>query len=149
MKTASSHRRTSLRAIRPHRVHTPGRTGNGHTALPKNGGDIRADVAAWLARPKHNLIDGKWVPAACGKSFDVLNPADTSLLARVPDSHREDINRAVTAARRAFDSGPWRRMTPSERGKLLWRVGDLVLKHADEFAELESLDNGKPRAVAR
>src|SRR5262252_165526 len=60
MKTTSSHRRTSLRAIRPRRVHAPGRTGNGHAVLPKNGVDIRADVAAWLARPKHNLIDGKW-----------------------------------------------------------------------------------------
>ena len=71
------------------------------------------------------------------------------MIARVPDSDREDINRAVAAARRAFESGPWRRMTPSERGKLLWRIGDLILENADELAELESLDNGKPRAVAR
>ncbi|MBI5386812.1 MAG: aldehyde dehydrogenase family protein [Verrucomicrobia bacterium] len=104
---------------------------------------------AWLKRPKHNLIAGRWVPAASGKVFDVFNPADASVLARVPDSDKEDIHRAVAAARRAFDAGPWRRMKPNERGKLLWRVGDLILEHADELAEIESLDNGKPRAVAR
>jgi len=82
-------------------------------------------------------------------TFDVLNPADASLLARVPDSNSEDINRAVAAARRAFEAGSWRQMTPSERGRIIWRIGDLLLAHADEFAELESLDNGKPRAVAR
>ncbi|HWX21492.1 MAG TPA: aldehyde dehydrogenase family protein [Candidatus Binatia bacterium] len=108
-----------------------------------------AEVKTWLARPKHNLIGGKWVPAASGKTFSVLNPADATLLAQVPDSDREDINRAVAAARRAFETGPWRRIIPSERGKLIWRIGDLILQHADELAELESLDNGKPRAVAR
>src|SRR5204862_3123051 len=80
---------------------------------------------------------------------DVFNPADGSVIARVPESDREDINRAVAAARLAFESGPWPSMTPSERGKLLWRSGDLILEHGDELAELESLDNGKPRAVAR
>src|ERR1022692_3744817 len=58
-------------------------------------------------------------------------------------------DRAVRAARRAFHDGPWSRMTPSERGRLIWRIGDLILEHADELAQLESLDNGKPRAVAR
>ena len=95
------------------------------------------------------MINGKWVPAASGKSFDVFNPADASVLARAAESDKEDIQRAVAAARRAFESGPWRRMTPSERGKLVWRIGDLILQHADELAEIESLDNGKPRAVAR
>jgi phenylacetaldehyde dehydrogenase len=106
-------------------------------------------VVAWLSRPKHNLIAGRWVPSIAGNLFDVLNPADASVLCRVPEGRAEDIDRAVQAARQAFESGPWRRMTPSERGKLIWRVGDLLLKHADEFAELESLDNGKPKAVAR
>ena len=126
-----------------------GNGGNGHPSGSHSGPAIRSDVAAWLAKPKHNLIAGKWVPAASGKTIDVFNPADASVIARVPDSEREDINRAVTAARRAFDSGPWRRMTPSERGRSVWRIGDLILEHADELAELESLDNGKPRAVAR
>jgi phenylacetaldehyde dehydrogenase len=150
MKTIHSRPKTSARANKLSRRTAPSHNGNGHghghsstTAGP------RPEVAAWLKRPKHNLVGGRWVSAASGKQFDVLNPADASLLARVPDSNSEDIQRAVHAARRAFESGPWRRLTPSERGKLLWRVGELLLKYADEFAELESLDNGKPRAVAR
>jgi phenylacetaldehyde dehydrogenase len=110
---------------------------------------ISRELSAWLKKPKQNLIGGKWASAVSGEVFDVFNPADGSVIARVADSDREDINRAVTAARRAFETGPWRRITPSERGKLLWRIGDIILEHADEFAELESIDNGKPRAIAR
>ena len=149
MKTTPSQRRTSVRLPKSNR--TAGRTpsGNGHASAKSSSPAVSSNLAAWLAKPKHNLIAGKWVSAASGKTFEVFNPADASVIARVPDSEKEDINRAVTAARRAFESGPWRRMTPSERGKLLWRIGDLILKHADELAELESVDNGKPRAVAR
>ena len=123
--------------------------GNGDPAPSIAEPKISPGLSAWLRKPKLNLIGGKWTPASSGKTFDVFNPANGSVIARAPDSGREDINRAVSAARRAFDSGPWRRMTPSERGKLLWRVGDLILEHADEFAEIESVDNGKSRAVAR
>src|SRR5580765_3587139 len=148
MKTLSSYRSTTRGTKAQRRVGSAGH-GNGHANVRRNGQTVSPEVTAWLAKPKYNLINGRWVPAASGKMFNVLNPADASLLAKAPDSDGEDINRAVVAARRAFDSGPWRRMTPSERGKLLWRIGDLVLSHADELAELESLDNGKPRAVAR
>src|SRR5207244_2498559 len=122
--------------------------GNGHVSRSPEI-KISARVATWLKKPKQNLIGGKWAPAASGKLFDVFNPADVSVIARVPDSGKEDINRAVSAARRAFESGPWRGMGPSERGRLVWKIGDLILENADELAELESLDNGKPRAVAR
>jgi phenylacetaldehyde dehydrogenase len=149
MKTISSREKTPARTSKHHRAQTHTPQGNGHAAPRGNGHGVHPEIAAWLNRPKHNLIGGRWVPAASGKLFDVVNPADASLLSRVPDSRAEDIDRAVAAARRAFESSPWRRMTPSERGKMLWRVGDLLLKHVDEFAELESLDNGKPRAVAR
>ncbi len=125
------------------------RNGNGHIARKRSETKVSSRAAAWLKKPKQNLIGSKWTPAASGKLFDVFNPADASVIARVPDSGKEDINRAVTAARRAFESGPWRRLTPSERGRLVWRIGDLILENADELAELESLDNGKPRAVAR
>jgi phenylacetaldehyde dehydrogenase len=123
-------------------------SGNGHvpgTAETK----ISARIAAWLKKPKRNLVGGKWSPAASGKLFDVFNPADASVITRVPDSDKKDIDRAVNAARRAFESGPWCRLTPSERGKLIWKIGDLILESADELAALESLDNGKPCAVAR
>jgi phenylacetaldehyde dehydrogenase len=149
MKTITSRARTSSRKAQPTRPRSP--AGNGHddssvrTAAPA----ISPKLAAWLAKPKHNLIGGKWVPANSGKTFEVFNPADGMVISTVPDSGSETINRAVAAARQAFESGPWRRMTPSERGKILWRVGDLLLQNADEFAELESVDNGKPKAVAR
>ncbi|HLH55189.1 MAG TPA: aldehyde dehydrogenase family protein [Verrucomicrobiae bacterium] len=147
MKTISSRAKKS-EGSRASRLRPNSGNGNGQ-ASHGSGLSAGSEVSAWLARPKKNLIGGAWVPCASGKLFDVLNPADASLLSRVPDSQAEDIDRAVRAARKAFEGGPWRTMTPSERGKLLWRVGDLLLQHADEFADLESLDNGKPRAVAR
>ena len=147
MKTTASHHRSPARTIKQNRLPHPQGNGhgNGHIAELR----LSPALGAWLKRPKHNLIGGSWVPAASGRTFEVFNPADASVIARVPDSDREDIDRAVTAARKAFETGPWRTMTPSERGKLLWRTGDLILEHANELAELESADNGKPKAVAR
>ena len=149
MKTTVIHERQHQRTRSHDRA--PARTfgGNGHRTGPSAKRAVSPELTAWLAKPKHNLIAGEWVAAASGQTFEVFNPADASVIARVPDSGSEDINRAVRAARKAFDSGPWRRLTPSERGKLVWRIGELILQHADELAELESLDNGKPRAVAR
>jgi phenylacetaldehyde dehydrogenase len=108
-----------------------------------------SSIAEFLATPKKLLIDGKWVAAASGKTFDVKNPATGATIARAAEGDKADVDLAVNAARRAFESGPWPRMTPSERSRLVWRIGDLISQHADELAELESLDNGKPRAVAR
>src|ERR1700736_4680909 len=142
--TTTSHRRISARAPKTSRL-----SGNGHAPAKRPALAISSRIASWLARPKLNLIGGKWVPAASHKTFDVFNPAEASVIAHVADGDKEDINRAVAAARRAFESGPWRRLTPSERGKLIWRIGDLILQHADELAEIESLENGKPRGVAR
>jgi phenylacetaldehyde dehydrogenase len=95
------------------------------------------------------LINGKWVDAASGKTFPTYNPATGDVLANVAEGDKEDINRAVAAARAAFDSGPWSKATPSKRAKLMWKLADLIEKHAEEFAQLESLDNGKPVNVAR
>ena len=150
MKTLKSQPQTPLRNIRPGRSFRPAANGNGHSDRSSSAPAVSPELAAWLSQPRQNLIDGKWVPAASGKTFEVFNPADGSVIAHVAEGEAEDIDRAVMAARRAFDpSSAWRRMTPSERGKVIWRIGDLMLKHADELAELESLDNGKPRAVAR
>jgi len=106
-------------------------------------------TADFVTQAHHIYIDGRFVEAASGKTFPVYNPATGDVIAQVPEAEAEDVNRAVLAARRAFDEGPWTRMSPSERGRLLWRLGDLVEKHLDEFAEIESVDNGKPYAVAR
>jgi phenylacetaldehyde dehydrogenase len=95
------------------------------------------------------LIDGQWVEAASGKTFVTTDPATEQEITNVAHGEAEDIDRAVAAARRAFEAGPWRTITPSARGQIIWRLADLLEKHAEEFAELEALDNGKPLSVAR
>ncbi|HTE91048.1 MAG TPA: aldehyde dehydrogenase family protein, partial [Terriglobales bacterium] len=88
--------------------------------------------------------DGQWTDGE--KKFDTVNPATGEVLTQVVEASPEAIDRAVAAARKAFEdrSGPWRKMSASERGRLIWRLADLVEKHIDELAELETLDNGKP-----
>ena len=105
-------------------------------------------VEEFTATPRKLFINGQWVDAASGKSFETPNPATGQPLASVAEGDAEDIDRAVRAARKAFDDGPWGHITPSERGRIIWRIGDLILAHAEELAQLESLDNGKPYAVA-
>ena len=104
---------------------------------------------SFLAKPHNLLIDGKWVPAKSGKTFAVEDPATQEVIAHVAEGDAADIDLAVAAARRAFESGPWARMLPAERARLVWRLGDLLEQHADEFAELEAQDNGKPVTAAR
>ena len=110
--------------------------------------ELKSPVKSWVPSKKQLLIGGKWVDAKSGKTFDVENPATGDIVAKVADGRKEDIDQAVKAARKAFESGPWKDMSASERGKIVWKIGDLILKYADELAELESLDNGKPLAVA-
>jgi len=106
-------------------------------------------VTRFVKKTRKMLIDGRWVEAASGKTFPTYNPATGEVLARVAEGDREDIDRAVKAARTAFETGPWPKTTPSERGRMIWKLADLVEKNLDEFAELETLDNGKPLKVAR
>jgi phenylacetaldehyde dehydrogenase len=95
------------------------------------------------------FIDGEWLNAASGKTFPTYNPATGEVMANVAEGDREDVERAVRAARRAFETGPWPDMSPSERGRLIWKLADLIEQRAEEFAQIESLDNGKPLSVAR
>jgi aldehyde dehydrogenase (NAD+) len=95
------------------------------------------------------LIDGKWVDSASGKTFETLNPATGEIIAQVAEGDKEDVDRAVKAARKAFETGPWRRMDARERGKCLYRLADLIERHIDELAALETLDNGKPITDSR
>ena len=106
-------------------------------------------VKDFLAASHKLLIDGKRVDAANGETFEVLDPSDNSALTRVPKGEKEDIDRAVKAARNAFENGPWRKVTVSERGKLIWKLADLIEQRTEEFAQLETLDNGKPLNIAR
>src|SRR5579875_1835618 len=106
------------------------------------------NVEEFIATPRQLFINGQWSDAASGKTFETPNPATGETLARVAEGDAEDIDRAVRAARRAFEEGPWGRLTASDRGRIVWKIGDLILEHAEELAQLESLDNGKPVAVA-
>ena len=110
---------------------------------------IHPQVADFLEKPRKMLINGKWVNAASGKTFPTYNPATGEVLAQVAEGDKKDIDAAVQAARQAFDSGPWSRMTTSERGRLIWKLADLLEQHTEEFATIETLDNGKPLTVAR
>src|SRR5437016_9179033 len=96
------------------------------------------------------LINGQWVEGS-GKTFDTINPATSEVLTQVAEASEKDVDQAVASARKTFDdtAGPWRKMSASERGKVLWRIGDLIEKNIDELAELETLDNGKPIFEAR
>ncbi|MGC2724820.1 MAG: aldehyde dehydrogenase family protein, partial [Candidatus Acidiferrales bacterium] len=107
------------------------------------------NVTGFVTKPRKMLINGKWVDAASGKTFPTYNPATGEVLANIAEGDKEDINRAVKAARAAFDSGPWSKISPAERGKMMWRLADLIDQHREEFAQLESLDNGKPLKIAR
>lgn len=106
-------------------------------------------LETWLSRPLNLLIDGQWVPAKSGKTFDVFDPATDEVIARVAEGDKADIDAAVAAAKRAFETGPWGRMSPSERGRIIHRIGDLIYENIDLLAEIEAVDNGKPVAVAR
>jgi len=109
----------------------------------------RIDGAKYFdGEPRKLFINGQWADAAAGETFDTLDPATGEILAEVARGEAEDIDRAVIAARAAFE-GPWSRLTPSERGRIIHRIGDLIEQNADELAELDSLDNGKPVGVAK
>src|SRR5579875_2484756 len=110
---------------------------------------VAPEVQQFVGETRKMLIDGQWVDAASGKTFEVYNPATGEVMAHVAEGGAEDIHRAVRAARKAFDEGPWRKMSPSQRGRCISRLADLIEQHGEEFAQLESLDNGKPLTIAR
>jgi phenylacetaldehyde dehydrogenase len=103
----------------------------------------------FLRQPKRLLIDGEWVEPVHGRTLEVFDPALGEVIDHVPAGEAEDVDRAAAAARRAFEDSEWSRMTASDRGRIVWRIGDLILEHADELGVIESLDNGKPLAIAR
>jgi aldehyde dehydrogenase (NAD+) len=95
------------------------------------------------------LINNRWVDSASGKTFPVINPSTGEEICQVAEADSADVDQAVQAARAAFERGPWRKMPASARGSLLNRLADLIEKHSNELAALESLDNGKPYSVAK
>ena len=103
----------------------------------------------WLKQEKKLLIDGQWVKSESGKTFETINPATGEVLSKVAEGGKADVDKAVIAARKAFEEGPWRKMAAAERARLLYRLADELEKRADEFAQLETLDNGKPIKESR
>src|SRR5438132_8624757 len=88
------------------------------------------------------FINGEFVPSASGKRFATSNPATGEPLAEVAEAGREDLDRAVAAARAAFESGPWAEMKPRQRGRILMKAAELLATRAEEFGRVETLDNG-------
>ena len=103
----------------------------------------------WLKKPKKLLIDGAWVDAESGKTFETYNPATEEVLTKVAEGGKADVDKAVKAARKAFEHGPWRKMAAHERARLLFKLADAIEAHADELAQIETLDNGKPIKESR
>ncbi|MBL8217917.1 MAG: aldehyde dehydrogenase family protein [Bryobacterales bacterium] len=90
------------------------------------------------------FIGGQWCDAVSGKTFDASNPATESVIMPVAEADEADVDLAVKAAHKAFREGPWAKMSATDRGRLLWKIGDLLLQHIDEIAKIETLNNGKP-----
>ncbi|MCF8473237.1 MAG: aldehyde dehydrogenase family protein [Emcibacter sp.] len=106
-------------------------------------------VRNFISSPRKMLINGQWVNSVSGKNFNTHDPATGDVIVAVAEGDKEDINRAVAAARKAFDDGPWSSMTPTERERCMYRLADLMEQNADTLSELEALDNGKNVAIAR
>jgi acyl-CoA reductase-like NAD-dependent aldehyde dehydrogenase len=117
--------------------------------LEQNTLEISRRLADFLVGTKKLYIGGKWVESASGKTFDTLNPATGEVLATVYEAGEEDVNRAIEAARKAFDEGPWSKMSAASRSRLIYKLADLMEAHSEELAQLESLDNGKPIRESR
>jgi phenylacetaldehyde dehydrogenase len=111
----------------------------------------QTDLAkAFLARQTHHLfVNGKHVPAQDGATFETLDPATGKVIGHVARGQKADVDAAVLAARAALETGPWASMTPGARGQLLWKVAQLLESRIDAFAEIETLDQGKPLFVGR
>ena len=115
-------------------------------------------MASVLSSPSENqvavsatklLINNRWVNSQSGKTFATINPTTGKEICQVAEADAADVDIAVKAARKAFDQGPWHKTSGPERARLLNRLADLIEKHADELAALESMDNGKPLLVAK
>ncbi len=105
---------------------------------------LNQKAVEFTSKPLKMLIGGQWVNAISGKRTDIRNPADGELITTAAEADKEDVNRAVAAARKAFEEGPWPKMKPSERARLLLNLADLIEDHAEEFAHLDTLDYGQP-----
>lgn len=100
-------------------------------------------------KPGKMLIGGKWVDSRSGKTFETINPATGEVITKIAQGDKEDVDLAVKAARKAFEGGPWPKMDARDRGKLLAKVAELIMKNLEELAVMETMDNGKPISDSR
>ncbi|MEP1647982.1 aldehyde dehydrogenase family protein [Rhodopirellula bahusiensis] len=107
------------------------------------------EIAPPKVRHTQLFIDGQWRDSASGKTFATINPATEEEIVQVAEGDKEDIDAAVKAARKAFESGPWRTMDARDRGRLMMKLADAIENEIDELAQLETLDNGKPLRESR
>lgn len=105
---------------------------------------LKKRVQEFLNGDKGLYINGNYVPSASGKTFDVFNPATEEFIIKVSEADESDIDKAVQAAREAFDNGEWTQMEAVERSHIIYKLADLMEEHREELAQLEALDNGKP-----
>lgn len=117
-----------------------------HTAIHKG---MMPKAEEFVRREHKILIDGRWLNAASGERIEVINPANGKVFTSLASAGEADVEMAVKAASKALKSAEWSNMTPVDRSKLLWKIADIIDKNADELAEIESLDNGKPYKFAR
>jgi len=111
---------------------------------------LAPEVTSFLAPESQKmLIGGRWVESISGDTFDTINPATGDILAHVAAGNRADVDRAVASARKAFDEGPWPRLTAAERSRIIWKIADLIEERGELLAQIETLDNGKPIVAAR
>ncbi|NNM60606.1 MAG: aldehyde dehydrogenase family protein, partial [Steroidobacteraceae bacterium] len=101
-----------------------------------------------LKMPTQVVIDGKHGPAQSGKTYDVVNPSTGRVVAKLPNCGSADVDRAVAAARRSFDSGVWANLAPRDRKKCLRKLSELIDSHRDELALMDSLTMGMPISIA-
>jgi betaine-aldehyde dehydrogenase len=102
-------------------------------------GGVTTDVKTYQM-----FINGEWVASQSNKTFPVYEPATEEVLAQVPDSNAEDVNRAVAAAKAAFEDGSWASTTAQERGRILFKLADKIRQNVPMLAELEARNTGKP-----
>src|SRR5699024_9829361 len=110
--------------------------------------NLKPNVQRFLENVKGLYIDGEYVQAISGKTFDVFDPSTDDVIAKVSEAQADDVDKAVQAARKAFDEGEWTKMEAAERSRLIYKFADLLEEHREELAQLESLDSGKPYKVA-
>lgn len=106
--------------------------------------ELSQKVVEFIKGTKKLFINGQWVESVSGKTFETKNPATGEVITTVYEAQEADIDRAVKAAREAFDNGPWSKLTASERSRLIYKLADLMEENLEELAQLETLDNGKP-----